>query len=130
MTDFKKLSKDELESLGRKYGLELDRRILKGKMVKQLEDHIASLDKDELEAIGREQGVELDKRRAKDTLVKELADLDEPKSLVQLKEEIIEEDAAESVYDRWPTDKQIRIYFDGRGPTHKEIYEAVEKGLL
>lgn len=126
MTDFKKLSKDELESLGRKYGLELDRRILKGKMVKQLEDHIASLDKDELEAIGREQGVELDKRRTKDTLVKELADLDEPESLVQLKEEIIEEEAAAS----YPTKNQIRAYFGGAQATPRMIDEAIKQGLL
>ncbi len=62
MSEYSKLSKDELEALGRKYDIELDRRILKSKMVKQLENHISSLTKDELEKIAREEGVELDKR--------------------------------------------------------------------
>ena len=38
----KGLSKEELEELGRKNGIELDRRLLKSKMVKQLEEHISS----------------------------------------------------------------------------------------
>lgn len=126
MTDYNKLSKDELESLGRKYGLELDRRILKGKMVKQLTDHISSLDKDELEAIGREQGIELDKRHNKETLVSELADLEEPKTLFELKEEAIEEEAIAS----YPTKNQIRAHFGGAQATPRMIDEAIKQGLL
>ena len=38
--DFGVLSKDELEDYGRTVGIELDRRLSKGKLVKQLEDHI------------------------------------------------------------------------------------------
>jgi len=38
--DFKKLSKEELEQIGRQHGIELDRRILKSKMIKQLKEHI------------------------------------------------------------------------------------------
>ena len=34
------LSKDELEDYGRTIGIELDRRLSKNKLVKQLEDHI------------------------------------------------------------------------------------------
>ena len=34
------LSKDELEDYGRTFGIELDRRLSKNKLVKQLEDHI------------------------------------------------------------------------------------------
>jgi uncharacterized protein (DUF2344 family) len=75
--NFKKLSKEELESLGRKYGVELDRRFLKSKMVKQLEKHIDSLSKDKLEELAREDGVELDKRHTKDKLVKQVASIGE-----------------------------------------------------
>ena len=42
MSEYSKLSKEELEELGRKNGIELDRRLLKFKMVKQLEEHISS----------------------------------------------------------------------------------------
>ena len=38
--DLKSLSKDELEDYGRTIGIELDRRLSKNKLVKQLEDHI------------------------------------------------------------------------------------------
>ena len=38
--DFGGMSKDELEDYGRTIGIELDRRLSKGKLVKQLEDHI------------------------------------------------------------------------------------------
>ena len=79
MSDLKKLSKDELEELGRKYGLELDRRIIKGKMVKQLQEHIDSLSKDKLEELAREDGVELDKRHSKETLVKQVAKIGDSK---------------------------------------------------
>ena len=78
MSEYSKLSKDELEALGRKYDIELDRRILKSKMVKQLEDHISSLSKDELEKIAREDGVELDKRLKKEKLVEQVADIGPP----------------------------------------------------
>ena len=78
MSEYSKLSKDELEELGRKYGIELDRRLLKSKMVKQLEKHISSLSKDELEELAREDGVELDKRLTKEKLVKQVADIDSP----------------------------------------------------
>lgn len=78
MSEYSKLSKDELEELGRKYGVELDRRLLKSKMVKQLDKHISSLSKDELEALAREDGVELDKRLTKEKLVKQVADIDSP----------------------------------------------------
>ena len=42
--ELKKLSKDELELLGRANGLELDKRYTKGKLVKELNKHIESLD--------------------------------------------------------------------------------------
>jgi hypothetical protein len=81
MSEYSKLSKEELEELGRKYGIELDRRLLKSKMVKQLEKHISSLSKDELEELAREDGVELDKRLTKEKLVKQVASIsDEVKS--------------------------------------------------
>ena len=38
--DLKGLSKDELEDYGRTIGIELDRRLSKNKLIKQLEDHI------------------------------------------------------------------------------------------
>ena len=41
--DLKGLSKDELEDYGRTIGIELDRRLSKNKLVKQLEDHIEYL---------------------------------------------------------------------------------------
>ena len=46
MSDIKSLGKDELEALGREYGIELDRRLLKSKMVKQLQEHIDSIPAD------------------------------------------------------------------------------------
>ena len=42
--DFKKLSKEELEKIGREHGIELDRRLLKSKMVKQLKEFIDKSD--------------------------------------------------------------------------------------
>ncbi len=47
MSNIQSLSKDELEALGREYGIELDRRLLKSKMVKQLQEHIDSIPSDE-----------------------------------------------------------------------------------
>ena len=41
--DLSSLSKDELEDYGRTIGIELDRRLSKNKLVKQLEDHIEYL---------------------------------------------------------------------------------------
>ena len=41
--DLTSLSKDELEDYGRTIGIELDRRLSKHKLVKQLEDHIEYL---------------------------------------------------------------------------------------
>ena len=41
--DLPSLSKDELEDYGRTIGFELDRRLSKHKLVKQLEDHIEYL---------------------------------------------------------------------------------------
>ena len=41
--DLWRLSKDELEDYGRTIGIELDRRLSKNKLVKQLEDHIEYL---------------------------------------------------------------------------------------
>ena len=41
--DFESMSKDELEDYGRTIGIELDRRLSKNKLVKQLEDHIEYL---------------------------------------------------------------------------------------
>ncbi len=73
--DFKKLSKKELEDLGLKYGIDLDRRLLKSNMVKQLKQHIDSLSKDELEQEARKEGVELDKRLTKDKLVEQVANI-------------------------------------------------------
>ena len=46
MSDIQLLGKDELEALGREYGIELDRRLLKSKMVKQLQEHIDSIPAD------------------------------------------------------------------------------------
>ena len=46
MSNIKSLSKDELEALGREYGIELDRRLLKSKMVSQLQEHIDSIPAD------------------------------------------------------------------------------------
>jgi|TARA_R110000868_G_scaffold370601_1_gene634101 hypothetical protein len=54
MSNYKTLSKDELEVLGRKYGVELDRRILKSKMIKQLEEHIDTLSKEVQEDLAKE----------------------------------------------------------------------------
>jgi hypothetical protein len=71
--DIKKLTKKGLEDLGRKFGLELDRRLKKDKLAAELEEHIKSLSKDELEDIGRDQGVELDRRKSADKLIKEVA---------------------------------------------------------
>ena len=41
--DLPSLSKDELEDYGRTIGIELDRRLSKHKLVKQLEEHIEYL---------------------------------------------------------------------------------------
>ena len=41
--DLGSLSKDELEDYGRTIGIELDRRLSKNKLVKQLEDHLEYL---------------------------------------------------------------------------------------
>ena len=79
MSEYNKLSKEELEELGRKYGIELDRRLLKSKMAKQLEKHISSISKDDLEELAREDGVELDKRLTKEKLVEQVADIGEEK---------------------------------------------------
>ena len=78
MSEYSKLSKEELEELARKYGVELDRRLLKSKMVKQLEKHISSISKDQLEELAREDGVELDKRLTKEKLVEQVADIVTP----------------------------------------------------
>ncbi len=77
MSEYSKLSKEELEELARKYGIELDRRLLKSKMVKQLEKHISSLSKDQLEELAREEGVELDKRLTKEKLIDQVASIGE-----------------------------------------------------
>jgi uncharacterized protein (DUF2344 family) len=82
MSEYSKLSKDELEALGRKYDIELDRRLLKSKMVKQLEKHISSLSKDELEALAREDGVELDKRLTKEKLVEQVAEIGQEEVII------------------------------------------------
>ena len=39
--DLEKLTKDQLEELGREHGIELDRRFLKSKMVNQLLEHLS-----------------------------------------------------------------------------------------
>ena len=70
--ELKKLTKVKLEELGRKFGLELDRRFTKAKLVEALEEHINGMTKSELEAEGRKQGIELDKRKKKETLIKEV----------------------------------------------------------
>jgi hypothetical protein len=86
--DFKKLSKNELEDLGLKYGLDLDRRLLKSKMVKQLKSFIDSLSKDDLEQEARKEGVELDKRYSKDKLVKQVAKIGEERDIPSVSEDI------------------------------------------
>ena len=40
--DFESMSKDELEDYGRTVGIELDRRHNKKKLMKELEDHLAT----------------------------------------------------------------------------------------
>ena len=40
--DFESMSKDELEDYGRTEGIELDRRQNKKKLIKELEDHLAT----------------------------------------------------------------------------------------
>ena len=40
--DFRSMSKNELEDYGRTVGIELDRRHSKKKLVKELEDHLAT----------------------------------------------------------------------------------------
>ena len=40
--DFDAMSKDELEDYGRTVGIELDRRHSKKKLIKELEDHLAT----------------------------------------------------------------------------------------
>ena len=40
--DFDAMSKDELEDYGRTVGIELDRRYNKKKLIKELEDHLAT----------------------------------------------------------------------------------------
>ena len=40
--DFESMSKDELEDYGRTVGIELDRRHSKKKLIKELEDHLAT----------------------------------------------------------------------------------------
>ena len=40
--DFNAMSKDELEDYGRTVGIELDRRHNKKKLIKELEDHLAT----------------------------------------------------------------------------------------
>ena len=40
--DFSAMSKDELEDYGRTVGIELDRRHNKKKLIKELEDHLAT----------------------------------------------------------------------------------------
>lgn len=86
--DFKKLSKNELEDLGLKYGIDLDRRLLKSKMVKQLKSFIDSLSKDDLEQEARKEGVELDKRYSKDKLVKQVAKIGEERHIPSISEDI------------------------------------------
>jgi hypothetical protein len=48
MIDLNSLNKDELEALGREKGIELDRRVLKSKMVNQLKDFIKTLPEEEV----------------------------------------------------------------------------------
>ena len=42
-TNFESMTKDELEDYGRTVGIELDRRNNKKKLVKELEDHLATI---------------------------------------------------------------------------------------
>ena len=58
--ELKKLSKDELELLGRANGLELDKRYTKGKLVKELNKHIESLDTEVEEVAVEEVAVSAD----------------------------------------------------------------------
>ena len=41
-TNFESMTKDELEDYGRTVGIELDRRHNKKKLIKELEDHLAT----------------------------------------------------------------------------------------
>ena len=49
--ELKKLSKDELEDLGREYGIELDKRFNKGKLIKEL---TKTIEAEEAEAVAEE----------------------------------------------------------------------------
>ena len=65
---------------------------------------LKKLSKKALEAIGRDKGIELDRRLKKDKLVEQLQDaLDaekQPKTLYELKEEVVEAQPTESERDR------------------------------
>ena len=66
--------------------------------------NLKKLSKKALEAIGRDKGIELDRRLKKDKLVEQLQDaLDaekQPKSLFELKEEVVEAQPTESERDK------------------------------
>lgn len=69
------MSKDELESLGREHGVELDKRKKHEDLIEQLKatiDDLGGLEimtKKQLETLGREHGIELDRRYTKAKLV-------------------------------------------------------------
>jgi hypothetical protein len=69
------MSKDELESLGREHGVELDKRMKHEDLIEQLKTAINdlggldSMTKKQLETLGREHGIELDRRYTKAKLI-------------------------------------------------------------
>ena len=75
--EYERMSKDELEEVGREHGIELDKRHSHADLVDELEDHMSSkslesMTKVELEELGREHGIELDRRKKKADLIEEL----------------------------------------------------------
>ena len=102
--NLKTLNKDELELLGRKFGIELDKRKTKGTLVKTLTKYIKGLTKDDLEAQGREIGIELDKRHDIDDLVVELAAFEpncgcDDECPCEEEEEVVEEQSEEETVE-------------------------------
>jgi hypothetical protein len=93
--NLKKLDKDALELLGRKFGIELDKRKLKGTLVKTLTNYIDGLTKDDLEAHGRVIGIELDKRLDINTLIDQLAAFEPTEEVPEVIEPVVEEQPVE-----------------------------------
>jgi len=72
--ELKSFDKLKLEEIVREWGIELDRRKTKAKLINELLkiEEFRDLDKLELEKIGRKSGIELDRRTTKTKMIKEL----------------------------------------------------------